>query len=181
MLRGSNAEEIICQTLIELMQKKSLIDIKVTELVKHANISRSSFYIYFSSIEDVVQKIEDDFISGLKDEKSIDFRDLENRDSVKLLPTLQYIKENMYTYKTLIGENGDPYFQYRLSNRSTKLLMEFNSGLSDVKKRMIIEYINGGRWQMYKWWAQNEEEVTIEEVADLTNRIIKQVFNLLNE
>lgn len=34
---------------------------------------------------------------------------------------------------------------------------------------------------MYKWWAQNEDEVTIEEVASLTHKMIKQVFVLLNE
>lgn len=176
MLRASQTEEIICDTLLDLMQEKSLFTIKVTELVKQANISRSSFYSYFSSIEDVIQKIEDDFIDGLRDESDVDLKRLENWGTADLMPTLNYIKKNAYMFRTLIGDNGDPYFQYRIANRSTRLL---DGMVTDVKKQMLIEYLNGGRWQMYKWWVENEDEITVEEVAELTNKIIKQAFDLL--
>lgn len=185
MKRKSQVEEIICQTLLEMIKQSPLSTIKVTTLVKEANISRSSFYIYFSSIDDVIQKIEDDFLEKLDNSETIKLEDFKSGNSQKVLNVLHVIQKNMEIYRLLSSDNGDPYFQYRLANRSLKILETITQNiptkLSSAEKRLLMEQITGGRWQMYKWWSQNTEIISIEEVNHMTQKLIVQFFNLLEE
>ena len=54
----SNAfiKECITQALLKLMNKKSITNISVTELVKQAGVARVSFYRNFASKEDVIEQ-----------------------------------------------------------------------------------------------------------------------------
>jgi AcrR family transcriptional regulator len=95
MLRKSDTETIIIEKFLELMRQKSCFKIKVTELIKLANISRSSFYDYFDSIYDVIQSIEDNFILGGPNEKNISFSDniIDFSEFVDIL--VNYIKKKV--------------------------------------------------------------------------------------
>ena len=185
MLRAAYTEVLICEKLIEMMQKKSYMDIKVTELVKYANISRSAFYVHFDSIFGVIQKIEDDFIANIMDRTATTVLTSDNKVSDSTVAILQYIKENLNIYRALCGPHGDPSFQPRLSSSfserfAAKLSKHANRKLPKAQVRLIYENISGGRWSMYKWWAFHEDEVTVEEMAELCSRINSQLLSLLD-
>lgn len=70
MLKRSATEKVICETLIEMMEKRRFDTIKVTEIVKKARISRSAFYVHYklspsySDISDTKRKLVSEYISG---------------------------------------------------------------------------------------------------------------------
>lgn len=165
------------------MEIQPFTKMKATEFTKFCNISRTSFYNYFDSLSDVIQKLEDDLINGLDDENSMDLSEMETGNSPKLIRALEFINENLNSYRLLAGENGDPYFQIRLANRSSKILHKLiqntSTTLTDSQLKMVVENISGGRWQMYLWWANHPNEITVEEVANLTEKMIKPIFAMI--
>jgi hypothetical protein len=180
MLRGPSTETHICEKFIEMMRHKPCFEIKVTELVKYANISRSSFYTYFNSIYQVVQKIEDDFIAGLPDERSVFLSGIKTGNYDALLSRLKYLKENAGILRALLGSNGDPTFLSKLIHQTDKTLRKLpknaDINLSDVETKLIIENIAGGTWQMYKWWVFHEEEIGIEDLTKLMRKLHTQAL-----
>ena len=171
---------LVCNTLVEMLETTSLYKIKVIDLVEQAGISRSSFYVYFDSIYEVIQLIEDNFIAGLPVEEDFSL-------NVFLFPkdkyaTCRYLKENIKTFRVLSGPNGDPAFQARLDNRSKR----FSSKLSEfilstpgtAYNKALPEFISGGTWQLYKWWAYHEDDMSVEDMGQLLDQISKYVVRL---
>ncbi|MDR1030845.1 MAG: TetR/AcrR family transcriptional regulator [Treponema sp.] len=181
MLREPSTKTHICEKLIEMMQHKPCFEIKVTELVKYANISRSSFYSYFNSIYDVVQKIEDDFIAGLPNERFVFLSCIKDDDYDTLLSRLNYLKENIRILRAFLGPNGDPTFLSKLVYQTEKMFRKQSKQMpisfSDVEIKLIIENISGGTWQMYKWWVFHEDEISMEDLTELIRKIHKHLLH----
>jgi len=186
ILRTPDTEKLICSKLIEMMETTPFYQIKVSHLVNNAVISRSTFYLYFDSIYAVIQKIEDDFIENMpigsfsvgNSNTKFDPVDL----SSELYAGVEYMKQNINTFRVLSGNNGDPSFQSRLMNRSWKLMKNRFTSLSDgsaTEKRLVFEYLLGGQWSLIKWWASHENELTTKDVSILIGKLMSQAFNLL--
>ena len=183
MLRESETRKLLKDKMLELMQTKSCLQIKVTELTRCANVSRGTFYLHFDSIYDVIQEIEEDFI---KAEKKEIFADplLKNKDMDYYRRLMGYIKDNSYVFRTLSGPNGDPSFQGRFMRSFTdgffeRLLGESKISLTQAERTLIFENVMAGRWAMYSWYASHEDEISIDEMCSLIDRLNRQVLALL--
>ena len=175
-------EQLICQKLLELMEERPYDRIKVTELVKHAGIGRSTFYSHFDSIYSVVQKIEDDFIAGLPDEAAYTKDALSDRRS--RAGYFEHLRQNKRTYRILNGPNGDPSFRIRLMNRSRRILLTHVASPAKTphdaaEQRMICEFLQGGYEHMFAWWLEHDEEFSTYEMVLLTERIAGDLYRCL--
>ena len=77
-------KENIINTLFRFMQKKSLSDITVTELVKGAGVARASFYRNYDSKEDVLVTLIRDVLKLFRNEMKEDTAGLYSYDNVVL-------------------------------------------------------------------------------------------------
>ena len=77
-------KENIINTLFCLMQKKSLSDITVTELVKGAGVARASFYRNYDSKEDVLVTLIRDVLEMFRNEVKEDPEGLYSYDNMVL-------------------------------------------------------------------------------------------------
>lgn len=183
MRREPETKKLICEKMLELMQTKNCMSIKVTELTRKANISRGTFYIYYDSIFDVIQGMEDEFIEGAK-QASRKVPILKERSMEETRSLLVYIQENVEVFKALSGPNGDPSFETRFMNAFapekyrpiTKVNEEKHS---KVEQKLVIEHAKAGRWAIFKWWASHEDEVSMDELVYLIYRINHQTVALL--
>ncbi len=53
--------------LIELMQKKSVQQITVKELVEHVDLNRGTFYLHYKDIFDLLEQIEDELLENFRE------------------------------------------------------------------------------------------------------------------
>jgi len=185
MLKKSTSESFICERLLDMMEDTQLHKIKVTEFVVFAEISRSTFYLYFNSIYDVIQKIEDDFIGGMikEDEPvTLDFSSLKSTEpSASTIAKAEYVRNNIRTLRILMGENGDPSFQPRVINRTRRLYQKHfaNSKRSDIEKQMIFEYLANGQWGLFKWWTLHKDTTSVYKMASMLEELSLQIFRLI--
>ena len=105
---------IIKTTFAELFNEKKQLDkITVTELVKRANLTRSTFYTHYSNIYEVAQDYQLQTIDLLcnNDIKLYSKDDIENYfDTI-----VQCLKDNEKIYKLLLSSNESLLFLDKLS------------------------------------------------------------------
>ena len=176
-------ETIICRKLIDMMEEISFFDISVTSFVKYAGISRSTFYLYFSSMYDVLEKIENDFIDGLLPENEIGRsmrKKRKNQIDGSIITKTEYIRENKKLLRVLTSEKGDPAFMARLVNRSRRILrksLQAGDQFDEQQRKLLAEYISAGQIQALKWWVRHDDEM---DIYDLSLFMEKLTFSLLD-
>lgn len=194
MTTRQTTEDYICEKLLELMETKPFHRIKVIDLVNYAKIGRSTFYLYFDSLYDVLQMIEDNYMEGLRYNKGSDsttIQFLHDRESASntesqtmIKDDLTYIQKNLNIIRILSSENGDPYFTTRLTIRNRKivydLLTQAKVQASDGEKKLLSTFWAGGLWQTVVAWANDEENISTEDFMKVTRYYLK-IFNRMLE
>ena len=168
-----NTEDYIAEKLVDMMEETPFQKIKVTNFVQFADISRSTFYMYFDSIYDVMQKIQDDFINNWVAEDELNLAALkrinkswnaEKQLDFMFKRSIEHLKKNLRLYRILCSRNGDPSFQSRLINRSRrvflKLIRESKNNFTPAQEKMLSYYWAGGQWNIIQCWANNSDEIS---------------------
>ncbi len=168
--------------LARLMEKKSIRDIKVKELVEEVDINRSTFYLHYSDIYDMLSKIEEELIEEIE-EALRQYPLGEGRKSMDFLCRMfEIMEENREIYKALCGQNGDANFVVRLENMvGSEALRSLATLFEQVPKREIsflYAYCLNGCLGMVKMWLIYDGKETPEEMAGL---MVRMVTNTLRE
>lgn len=175
----TKTEQQICDALILLMQEKPFSKIKVTEITAKANVSRSTFYSYFDSIFEVLQTLEDDFSSHIVDEKEVGLY----HDAEAVERNFSYIRNHLTEFEALTGTNGDPAFLARLGNRSKRILLtiadDASSSLTDTQLAIVNEFARAGKLQVFHWWAEHSNDVSVNEIIDMLDQITSAIHRIV--
>ena len=68
-------KEYIQEALIELLNKKPIKEISITDLTEKAGIARSTFYRYYSSLDEVIDDYILNIFAIMRKEKSFHVRE----------------------------------------------------------------------------------------------------------
>ncbi len=108
--------------LAKLMAEKSINEISVKELVELVDINRSTFYLHYSDIYNLLEEIEEEMLSEIK-------QSIEQHPMGVGYNTFTYLEDiylalenNKDICKALLGDNGDASFIFKM-----KEIMQENS------------------------------------------------------
>ena len=178
--------------LIALLKKKPLEYITVSELCKTAGVHRSTFYLHYETIGDLLEETTrymlDDFLSYFIKEKenfNFDFSTCELKRlnficNEYLTPYLEYIKTNKELIFTAIS-NGKAFgfeniYKRMFENIFNPIMERFNYPEAD-RKYIMMYYLNGIHAINTQWLKYNCDKPVSEII-----RIIKTcIFGLNNE
>lgn len=105
-----NTAEKMDKEFLELLQKKELPFITVKEICQSAGVNRSTFYLHYETIGDLLEEslvyMQNIFLASFKGTKSV-LPDIESCSHEELMwikpeylkPYLQFIKENQQLYR----------------------------------------------------------------------------------
>lgn len=171
---ATKTKKIIQNTFLELLhEKKELNKITVTELVKRAEITRSTFYTHYDNIYDVAHEYElltielldynDDEINTIEEMEKY-FDDI-----------LDCLKKNENTYKMLLSANETYFFLEKLRKKafqkisfSMQKILPENKYL-DLDINFLLDAITAESLKYFK----NESDYTLDEIAEN----VKKWFN----
>ena len=109
-------KEAIHHALFSLMKKKPFQSISVAEIIREANISRSTFYNHYKDIFDLVEKIEDELAHTIASKLStIHYKSYVEGEHPIITAMYGLMEENAEAMLSLLGENGDRHFHDKLS------------------------------------------------------------------
>ena len=162
--------------LAVLMKEKSVNQITVKELVEEVDINRSTFYLHFKDIQDLLREIEENMEAQIKSA-------IEEHPIVSGNENAFYFKEDMFRVldeereisKALIGPNGDMGFIHRIEriikeNSRGTLEKMFPGKKEDLK--YFYAFCLSGCLGLVKVWLNEGEEKSPEEMAQMTFNMI---------
>ena len=162
--------------LAALMKEKSVNQITVKELVEEVDINRSTFYLHFKDIQDLLREIEESMEAQIK-------RAIEEHPIVSGNENAFYFIEDMFRVldeereisKALIGPNGDMGFIHRIEriikeNSRGTLEKMFPGKKEDLK--YFYAFCLSGCLGLVKVWLNEGEEKSPEEKAQMTFNMI---------
>lgn len=172
----------IYEALVELMQKKKLNSITVTELAAAANINRKTFYTYYSTVNDVLDEVINELISSLKDLMYTMSEDYNMLSPQTLFAFLNTIMSDVDIVRALFtSDNGNMLFNKLQKALQETLLKELID--NDIKMNippeqypLISSFVAGGMIYVYYEWITNPNGTSLDETArTLTTLIISGV------
>ena len=167
--------------LISLLKKKPFEYITVSEICKTAGVNRSTFYLHYETIGDLLNEttryLLDDFLSYFStDTQSIAFNlqlcELNELIFVcdkYLAPYFTYIKEHKEVFTVALRQNKilgfEDVYERMFENIFNPILERFHYP-SDVRRYVMMYYLNGINAIIIEW-LKNECDTSIEEISKI--------------
>lgn len=170
--------------MINLLEKKSLYDITVTELCQKAELNRSTFYKYYENVYDVFADIEQELIL-VSEECMQEINKVEINSVTKpLYQLLCYIKENTKAYQLLLNNHISEEFSQNIMKTPTDFFKNKIKTLN-IELRSdtdyIFTYIVSGSLEIIKKWINSNMKETPEHIANLIYKLAASILGFENE
>ena len=181
-VQGANASSRKTRALIKkafaeiINEKKSLSKVTVTEIVKRADITRSTFYTHYDDIYDVAKDyqmetiqllISDDLVLHSKEEIEKYFDDI-----------IGCLKKNENTYKMLLAADESLYFLQKMSDIAVEKLYNVLHKIYPNNKRLrltISFFMDGIMDELVKYF-RNKSDYTLDELLLAAKDIFREIF-----
>ena len=168
----------IAIALMQLLAEKPMEDITITELTLKADINRKTFYLHYTSIEDVaaelIAKAEELFETAL--ETSL------TEDCV-FIPAkfFEYIHgritEQNDLFRAFCAEKTSLFFLHAIGEKCmTRLIAVYRNytDMSDTALRLCLMYMYQGALNLYMDWVRNPSSMPLTEVTELAVRLVER-------
>lgn len=190
----SGTTEITRENLMDafwqLYCHKKIEKISVKEICALAGYNRSTFYVYFKDVYEILETIEEDTISTY-DFKTAVLEQIQNSQGNQKQITIELIlalfEKNKSTLPILLSENGDPYFRQKLLNKLTPTVLSSFKTLTPAEKievGYLMEYQSAAILSTIAKWYNNGKDIPLEKfltilVASTINGVQKELSKYL--
>ncbi|MFU0828109.1 MAG: HTH tetR-type domain-containing protein [Lachnoclostridium sp.] len=167
--------------LAKLMQSKSINEITVKELVDLVDINRSTFYLHYTDIYNMLEKIETEIFDDVK--LAIDTHPIGVKENT--FPFIEDIfsilLKNKEICKALIGPHGDISFIHKIESiiaeHSIQALEPIFPNAHDDLKYSFSFCLNGCLG-LIKTWLLKDNDDTPGHMAELTYKMVTNAMNV---
>lgn len=181
--RVKYTKKVIKDTFLELLNKKDLNKITVSEICSIADINRATFYRYYLDIYDLFDKIQEEFVQKLK--LAIVSNNHEYTISSFCKGLLDVLIEDKNLAKLIFNINNNLIFlndilEIAYTNCYNSWKKDFPN-LSDEDIEYATIFIFNGALGIINFWIKNDFDKEIDEIANLIQDIsyfgIKKFIN----
>ena len=176
------------QAFLELIEQKDFAYITVKEICERAGVNRSTFYLHYETIGDLLtesaQHIIDEFVAFMPHDTKEFLEKLQNCPLEELYlitpeyltPYLTYIKEHRRIFRTTVEQASilrmaDAYESLNL-HVLTPILNRFQ--VPPDEQNYVMRFHIGGLMAIINEWLKNDCTDSIEHIAAVMQRCIKK-------
>jgi len=192
-LRIIRTKKSIKKAFFDLLKKKNYNKITIQDIAEEAVINRNTFYLHYLDKDDLLDQLSNEclnkFKESMKSSNNIDtINDLRYDDFYELnKKVFETIEEDFDFYKVILEDESIPYLSIKFTNI---IKNHMNEGLDksasvkenrDVDNRIIyIEYMAAGLIGVIRFWINNRNKYSIEEVSKIVvNMYSQDILELL--
>ncbi len=185
--RAMETRERFKKAFFTLYAERKIETITIKEVADLAGFNRGTFYLYYKSIYDLLQKTEqellEDFSKRVEYHVKLYYGEINNPDE-KVLQEMQenFLKNGDY-FKVLNGENGDPRFKAKMKNivkDAYRKHLNIESGKRVSMFEYLLEYLVEANTSIIQYWLENREKdnprVTIKDVGEIMHFVSQHGF-----
>lgn len=173
-------KKIIKDALLELLDKKPLDKITVTDICNTADLNRSTFYAHYEDAAQVLREIESDVMQQLPVDS--DFLTEGNGDRFfnMLTDFFRYVKENEKLFRILLLKTGRVNFNQHLASTIMGKYHKQNLIRDSLIERYQYIYCVNGALELLKEWVSSGFPIDERKFAEIIMRMSMQASSLDN-
>lgn len=160
--------------LIKVAKNKGIADVTVSDIIKTANINRSTFYRHYIDKPDLIDSIEDRVISDIKEAnvelKSTELEHINTAAGKFVYKFLTVIEENQPILELLLSEKGDIRFTLKLIAFFNKMVASttevFTDTMDEKKRKLFAAYNSSTAMGVVTFWVHHFDEYDKDYVYD---------------
>jgi AcrR family transcriptional regulator len=155
--RVKRSKRLLKQGLVELMQEKKFADITVRDITERMDLNRGTFYLHFTDVNDLLQKLENDIFGDVQSLINAHRGDLDSGTLQPLFePILSYIVENRGICGLLLANNANSNFIERMhrlicANGAVLIAKRFHA-VSAEKEEYLFSFVTYGLIGLIEKW-----------------------------
>lgn len=185
MENRENVKKKIQKTFLNMVKTMPVEDIKVKELVSLAGVSRSSFYVYYDSVWDVLQEIEEEFWNSAYNIKrpALEQNQPDNNDAVAH-EIIDYLKEHSDVMEAMTAREGDAaYLSTWMKGIRQQIALWSGEAPGSISARttLLTEFTAGGIQRMLSYWSSHRDEISEQELLDVFDNVRYSLRDLFSE
>lgn len=176
------------EALIYLLSQKEIQFITVKEICQRAGVHRSTFYLHYESIDDLLEEtlsyINKRFIEYFgvhsinfaKQVKSLPHAELKLVNSKYLSPYLAFIKENKNIFRATFGSPNSmrSSAQYNSLKKIILLPILERFSVAEEEREFLLAFYIEGIMAVIKRWVQNGCQEDINYIAMLITKYVER-------
>lgn len=174
--RSRRTRKLLGDALVSLILEKSYDSITVSEIVKRADVGRSTFYAHFYDKSDLFRSEFEELLIVLGGQDAAG-----HQTGDRLLPSVElfrHIRDHHHLYKALIWGQGIDFLyktgQDALSRRIEADLRQRHAKEDDwnVPLPILANYTAGAFFALLKWWLDNNMPYSPERMDELFQQLV---------
>ena len=158
--------------LAHLLEKKSIRDIKVKELVEEVDINRSTFYLHYSDIYDMLKQLEEELFQEIQEAIKNHPISADARSQAFIRQLFQIMDDNRAIC--------DMAFVARMEDVVGSEAVQVIEPLFKIEKKQLrysYAYCLNGCVGLIKMWLLNDGKETPEQMADIMYHMVSNSLN----
>ena len=174
------------KALLSLLEKKPFEYITISEICEEAGVNRSTFYLHYENLSDLLRETMSYVIDGFSLYFSVDTQniatqflncDLQELNFINekyLYPYLLYIRENKRLFQAILSRpvtfETNVIFQWLFDNIFDPILSRFHYPRED--RRYVMMFYLNGLTAIVKEWTEDGCERSIDEISAIIHYCI---------
>ena len=164
------------ESLLLLLEQKDFDAITVKEICRKAGVNRSTFYLHYESLNDLLEEtvgmINDRFKASLSSVPADDPSKVVLTSEKYLRPYLDFIKKNRRAYKVIHQKdnlfNSQKTFESFYQSIFSPALTHF--GVNEEEKKYVFAFYTQGTVAIIEKWLEDNCQDDIDLIIDLITR-----------
>jgi AcrR family transcriptional regulator len=164
------SREAIRRAFVELLEEVPLEKVTVTEIVKRADVNRSTFYAHYPDVYGVLEEIEEETLDEVRSALSLlEGGGFLSDPTPALRQVARVIEANKESYRVLIKADGFARFFVKLQETYSEYMLESEKIPERLRAnpeyRMRVFYFAGGFTNLMRMWLLGKTEMKIDDIA----------------
>ena len=170
-------KRLMKDALLELLERKNLVNISVKELCETADVHRTTFYTHYADPSDVLREIEQDFLKQIPIPPKV--VDQMSQETLLEATTafFDFIKQNRSTVRVLFSESAESGFSARLVKHLCDGYIPVGPEEDELSARFKQLYIANGTVGMLREWVDGGFGVGSRKIAEMMYFLSRKVIS----
>lgn len=184
---AARSRKLIRQAFFELLKEKNFEKITVTDIVKRADVNRSTFYAHYPDVMGVVEEIQEEVLEYTQNfMDNIDFKDFYENPKPYLQNIVKLVAENNELYRLLMtsamAAKQLDQLKYIIIGRTIEALAAQNRFKDRFELEFSIRFFMGGIVDVYTQWLYGVIDCSLDDITEqLANMILHSTKVLMKE
>ena len=159
-------KRILKESLLSLMQEKSISKISIKEICDLSEMSRSTFYLHYQDQFELLKDIEQEVLTKT-------FESLKNLEgSVNTIESIEsflyYVKANKETFGVLLCQSETEAFQDAIITNIANYVKEtVPEAAENANEKYLFTFIMQGSLNVIRTWIKNDFDIPVSTLAQL--------------